>query len=40
MDNNISYWEKSSFFNYDVIVVGSGIVGLNAAIHLRKPFQI
>ncbi|WP_316807464.1 FAD-binding oxidoreductase [Pedobacter agri] len=38
MDNNISYWEKSSFFNYDVIVVGSGIVGLNAAIHLRKSF--
>ena len=38
MDNNISYWEKSSFFNYDVIVVGSGIVGLSAAIHLRKSF--
>ena len=38
MDNNISYWEKSSFYDYDVIIVGSGIVGLNAAIHLRKSF--
>ncbi|RZK18605.1 MAG: FAD-binding oxidoreductase [Pedobacter sp.] len=38
MDNNISYWEKTSFYDYDVIVVGSGIVGLNAAIHLRKSF--
>jgi len=30
--------EKQFFFNYDVIVVGCGIVGLNAAIHLRKSF--
>lgn len=31
-----SYWEKSSFFNFDFIIIGSGIVGLNAAIHLKK----
>ncbi|WP_316802408.1 FAD-binding oxidoreductase [Pedobacter nototheniae] len=31
-----SYWEKSSFFNYDFIIIGSGIVGLNAAINLKK----
>ncbi|WP_029274931.1 NAD(P)/FAD-dependent oxidoreductase [Pedobacter borealis] len=31
-----SYWEKESFFTYDTIVIGSGIVGLNAAIQLKK----
>ncbi|RDC56794.1 FAD-binding oxidoreductase [Pedobacter chinensis] len=36
MLNNISYWEKSTFFNFDIIVIGSGIVGLNAAIHLKN----
>ena len=36
MANGLSYWEKTSFFDYDVIVIGSGIVGLNAAIHLKK----
>ncbi|WP_145858136.1 NAD(P)/FAD-dependent oxidoreductase [Pedobacter suwonensis] len=37
MPNELSYWEKDSFFcNYDAIVIGSGIVGLNAAIHLKK----
>ncbi|WP_412466754.1 NAD(P)/FAD-dependent oxidoreductase [Pedobacter sp. KLB.chiD] len=37
MPTKHSYWEKESFFcNYDAIVIGSGIVGLNAAIHLRK----
>lgn len=36
MANQLSYWEKSSFFDYDVIVIGSGIVGLNAAIHLKN----
>ena len=33
---DLSYWEKESFLNYDVIIIGSGIVGLNAAIHLKK----
>lgn len=36
MANNLSYWEKTSFFYYDVIIIGSGIVGLNAAIYLKK----
>ncbi|NRF38451.1 FAD-binding oxidoreductase [Pedobacter foliorum] len=31
----ISYWEKKHFFNYDIIIIGSGIVGLNAAIYLK-----
>ena len=36
MQNNISYWEKHSFLSeYDVIVVGSGIVGLCAALNLK-----
>ncbi|WP_211660312.1 NAD(P)/FAD-dependent oxidoreductase [Pedobacter nototheniae] len=36
MNMEQSYWEKSSFFNFDFIIIGSGIVGLNAAIHLKK----
>jgi len=36
MNNNYSIWEKSSFFSgYDVLIIGSGIVGLSAAIHLK-----
>jgi glycine/D-amino acid oxidase-like deaminating enzyme len=32
-----SFWERESFFHSpDVIVLGSGIVGLNAAIHLKQ----
>lgn len=35
--NTFSYWEQTSFIDYaDVIVIGSGLVGLNAAIHLKK----
>ena len=34
---NLSYWEKEAFFkNIDVAIIGSGIVGLNAAIHLKE----
>lgn len=34
---NFSYWEQQTFFsNYDVIIIGSGIVGLNAALHLKS----
>jgi len=36
MVNQLSYWEITSFFDFDVIIIGSGIVGLNAAIHLKK----
>lgn len=35
MYNNLSYWEKKNFFHADVIIVGSGIVGLNAAITIK-----
>ncbi|MDZ4683129.1 MAG: FAD-dependent oxidoreductase [Saprospiraceae bacterium] len=34
---SLSYWERETFFrNIDVAVIGSGIVGLTAAIHLRE----
>ena len=34
---NLSYWEiKSWFRDIDFTVVGSGIVGLNCALQLRK----
>ena len=34
---NLSYWEKESFFrNIDVAIIGSGIVGLSAAIRLKE----
>lgn len=36
MPTSFSYWEKESFFTYDIIIIGSGIVGLNAAIQLKK----
>jgi glycine/D-amino acid oxidase-like deaminating enzyme len=36
---NLSYWEYKSWFqNIDFTIVGSGIVGLHAALHLRKRF--
>lgn len=36
MHSNYSYWEDKTFFkHYDVIVIGSGIVGLNAAYQLK-----
>lgn len=30
-----SYWEKKNFFDADVIIIGAGIVGLNAAITIK-----
>ena len=34
---NLSYWEKESFLkNIDVAIIGSGIVGLSAAIRLKE----
>ena len=34
---NLSYWEQETFFkDIDIVVIGSGIVGLTAAIHLKK----
>ncbi|MGB0864244.1 MAG: NAD(P)/FAD-dependent oxidoreductase [Saprospiraceae bacterium] len=36
---NLSYWEQTSFFDkIDIAVIGSGIVGLNAAIHLKEMY--
>jgi glycine/D-amino acid oxidase-like deaminating enzyme len=35
--NNLSYWEKNTYIdNIDFAIIGSGIVGLNAAIQLKK----
>ncbi len=37
MYNQFSYWENSTYFNnVDLVVIGSGIVGLNSAIHYKK----
>lgn len=37
MPYQLSYWEKESFFKHiDVVIIGSGIVGLNAAIRLKE----
>lgn len=37
MEPQFSYWERSSFIDgADVIVIGSGLVGLSAALHLKK----
>jgi glycine/D-amino acid oxidase-like deaminating enzyme len=32
----LSYWERESFLRYNVIVIGSGIVGLSAAIEVKR----
>ena len=32
----LSYWESSTWLQPDVIIIGAGIVGINAAIHLKK----
>ena len=38
MDNhNFSYWERTAFIDdADVVIIGSGIVGLSAALHLKN----
>ena len=34
---SLSYWEQATFFtDIDVAIIGSGIVGLNAALNLKK----
>lgn len=35
----LSYWEKQFLLHYDVVIVGSGIVGLSAAISLKEKFS-
>lgn len=32
----LSYWEQQSFLKYDYIIIGSGIVGLSAALSIRE----
>ncbi|PTX18154.1 hypothetical protein C8N40_107193 [Pontibacter mucosus] len=33
----LSFWEQETYFNHiDVLIIGSGIVGLNAALHLKQ----
>jgi gamma-glutamylputrescine oxidase len=35
--NTFSYWERASFIDHaDVVIIGSGLVGLSAALHLKK----
>lgn len=37
---NLSFWEQDTYFNnIDVIVIGSGIVGLNAALSLKQKHK-
>ena len=37
MEPHFSYWERSVFIDHtDVIIIGSGVVGLSAALHLKK----
>jgi len=40
MNSNLSFWEQDTFFNHiDVAIIGSGIVGLNAAWQLKKKHK-
>ncbi len=32
----LSFWEKQSLINYDIIIIGSGIVGLSTAISIKE----
>jgi glycine/D-amino acid oxidase-like deaminating enzyme len=37
LEHTYSYWERTAFIdNADVIIIGSGIVGLSAALHLKR----
>lgn len=37
--NQLSFWEKETYINStDFLIIGSGIVGLSAAIHLKERF--
>ena len=39
MHKNVSYWEQNVFINnIDFAVIGSGIVGLNAALTRKKKY--
>jgi len=32
----LSYWEKQSFIHYDVIIIGSGLVGMHVGIEIKE----
>ncbi len=34
----LSIWEKTHFIRYDIIIVGSGIVGLSTALYLQQKY--
>ncbi len=34
----LSFWERESFLQYDIIIIGTGIVGLSTAISLKEKF--
>src|SRR4051812_30299749 len=34
--NMLSFWETESFLNYDIIIIGSGIIGLSTAISIKE----
>lgn len=34
----LSFWEKNSFLNYDIIIVGSGILGLSTACEIKDRY--
>lgn len=37
MEPSFSYWERTAFIDHaDVVIIGSGLVGLSAALHLKK----
>lgn len=38
MTPSFSFWEQQSFFNYDILIIGSGIVGLSAAVFLKEKY--
>lgn len=37
--STLSFWEREHLLEFDFTVIGSGIVGLTTAIHLRKKFK-
>jgi len=38
---NLSYWEHQQFFSkVDVLIIGAGIVGLNAALQIKKKHKL
>ena len=35
----LSFWEKQSFQNFDIIIVGAGVVGLSTAASIKEKKQ-